>query len=306
MKSQQVLKQGELVLKDKQGHIKKYRSQWIVIYILAVLPFFAMLLSFFLSLFLFQGGLTYFWVEILFSLALTVASLLSYTQLRSLKLEYIEKGSPSNEEEGEPFKIMIIFPEKLSKGHATPFHLIFYPPFLEEQVVANPRFWIKQSEAEILSLKSDFSLYKSLKVETSFFSPDIMFSAPVLLEFSKKPSIKVASFIAKPRESCKVGLHAVKVAVIEINNRTEIFSYVFQIKVIDFAFDHISRPLLSTFSAILSGVGGGIMYILTLLSKVDMALGLTSGTAAFLLGFWLRQIANTYSSPKKAHIADLG
>ena len=54
-------------------------------------------------------------------------------------------------------------------------------------------------------------------------------------------------------------------------------------RVVDFAFDHISRPLLSKVMSSVLGMGSVIMFILTALEQVDKTFGLTAGTAAAVL-----------------------
>ena len=53
--------------------------------------------------------------------------------------------------------------------------------------------------------------------------------------------------------------------------------------VVDFAFDHVSRPLLSKTASVFLFIGSFIMFSLTLLEQIDKTIGLTSGTAAAVL-----------------------
>ena len=49
--------------------------------------------------------------------------------------------------------------------------------------------------------------------------------------------------------------------------------------VVDFAFDHVSRPWLSNLTSVVLGTGSAVAFVLTLLGQVDQTLGLATGGA---------------------------
>jgi hypothetical protein len=65
---------------------------------------------------------------------------------------------------------------------------------------------------------------------------------------------------------------------------------IFTVQVVDFAFDHVSQPLLSRSMSVALGIGSLTMFVLTLLGQIDTTFGLTSGTVAGAIagGIYLR------------------
>jgi hypothetical protein len=86
-------------------------------------------------------------------------------------------------------------------------------------------------------------------------------------------------FIAKPADNCEIGKSVAKLSICEKESGVELFSVPFEIRVVDYVFDHISRPLVLKLTTIISGLGALALFILTLFGQVDTTLGLASGTA---------------------------
>jgi hypothetical protein len=121
------------------------------------------------------------------------------------------------------------------------------------------------------------------KIIVKISSADLSFSEPVK-KIIQDPITKI-TFIGKPHDDCEPGfLHNIKVSVLDAKTEEE-FEYLMlnNVRVVDFAFDHVSRPLLSRVSAVVLGVGSFAMFILTFLEQIDKTVGLTSGTAAGVL-----------------------
>jgi len=109
-------------------------------------------------------------------------------------------------------------------------------------------------------------------------SPQIEFSEPSLIITSRK--IATVSFTGIPADNCQPGLHAAVLSITEKESGILIQSIPFQIKVVDFVFDHVSRPLLSNTTSIVLGFGSFATFALTFVGQIDQTLGLASGTAA--------------------------
>lgn len=86
-----------------------------------------------------------------------------------------------------------------------------------------------------------------------------------------------------PSENCRPGSHSVVLSVVDIETQVEYLSTSLDVRVVDFAFDHVSRPLLSKAMSAVLGLGSLTMFVLTALEQVDKAFGLTAGTAAAVL-----------------------
>lgn len=118
-------------------------------------------------------------------------------------------------------------------------------------------------------------------VSVRLHSPDISFPDPVIKKLDSN-SCEII-LLAKPLESCFPGQHNVVLSISDNQTGVEYVSVLFKVNVVDFAFDHVSRPLFSKVSAIVLGISSFAMFILAFLEQIDKTVGLTSGTAAGVL-----------------------
>ena len=108
------------------------------------------------------------------------------------------------------------------------------------------------------------------------------------------PPISVQS----PNDTCEPGDHEVILSISDRETQLEYESIVFTVTVKDFAFDHVSRPLLSKASSVALAIGSLIMFFLTLVGQIDTTLGLTSGTVAgAIAGAISLQFVRLYQQP---------
>jgi hypothetical protein len=133
----------------------------------------------------------------------------------------------------------------------------------------------KQSTSEHIEA-SNLSIGQKIKIK--LFSPEIVFSEAVVKELDSE--INVVNFIAKPSDNCYPGSHQVVLSISDEKTNQEHQSISFTVQVTDFAFDHVSRPLLSRLLSVALGAGSFSMFILTLFGQIDTTFGLTSGTVA--------------------------
>jgi hypothetical protein len=115
-------------------------------------------------------------------------------------------------------------------------------------------------------------------VVLKLWSADIEFSGGVVKRIEH--DINQVTIGAKPKDTCHPGGHAVTLSISRKDTGEEISSVDFTVQVVDFAFDHVSRPLLSNVVSGVSGVFGAVAFVVTLLTDIDTALGLGAGTAA--------------------------
>jgi hypothetical protein len=97
------------------------------------------------------------------------------------------------------------------------------------------------------------------------------------------------------------GEHDALVSIIDAGTKDARESIEFKLLVVDYAFDHVSRPLLSTVSSTVLALVSAGSYTLTLLQEIDTALGVTAGTAAasltaVILGWGLVPFRRTHSA----------
>jgi uncharacterized membrane protein YciS (DUF1049 family) len=176
------------------------------------------------------------------------------------------------------FKISIGHPQLISKGYASPFVVQLYFEELSNNVKTKIKKIIGEKYTERVY---DTELKLGQVVKIKLFSPDIIFPEPIAKKLDS--SINSMTFLGKPLETCLPGEHKVVLSILDNKTGIEFQSETFSVKVIDFAFDHVSRPLLSKVSTVVLGVGSFAMFILTLLEQIDKTIGLTSGTAAGIL-----------------------
>ena len=81
----------------------------------------------------------------------------------------------------------------------------------------------------------------------------------------------------------------------------ELVSLVFSMTVVDYAFDHVSRPAIGRIVAICTALCSLVIWILTILGRINDALGLPSGTVGLAISaFLLRNLFHTYQRPRVA------
>jgi hypothetical protein len=144
----------------------------------------------------------------------------------------------------------------------------------------------------------DSTLVSGQRIKVSLYSPDFIFSGPVVKNLDL--SINSINFLGKPQETCEPGEHKIILSVVDNKTNLEFFSTSFSVKVVDYIFDHVSRPLISKVSTVILGAGSFVMFILTLLEQIDKTVGLTSGTAAGILAVFI--YGNFYNLYKRTKL----
>ncbi|TVL98064.1 MAG: hypothetical protein CV087_21690 [Candidatus Brocadia sp. WS118] len=193
------------------------------------------------------------------------------------------------------FKISIGHPKLISKRYEAPFVVQLYFEELADDV--------KKKIEEIVGENFAESIYNTeLKfgqvVKIKLFSPDITFSEPIVKKLDS--SLNTMIFLGKPLDTCQPCIHKIVISITDNKTGIEYQAETISVKVVDFAFDHVSRPLLSKVSTVILGASSFVMFILTLLAQIDKTLGYTSGTAAFVLGTVV--FANFYKFYQRIHI----
>ncbi|MBE7536725.1 MAG: serine/threonine protein kinase [Anaerolineales bacterium] len=176
------------------------------------------------------------------------------------------------------FKISIGHPKLIAKGYESPFVVQLY----FEELADNIKMKIKEIVGENYTERIyDTELKFGQVVKIKLFSPDITFPDPIAKKLDS--SINSMVFLGKPLDSCQPREHKVVLSILDNKTGIEYQSETFSVKVVDFAFDHVSRPLLSKVSAVVLGIGSFSMFVLTLLEQIDKTIGFTSGTAVGVL-----------------------
>lgn len=176
------------------------------------------------------------------------------------------------------FQISVAHPKYLAKRFESLFLVQIYFDELTADIKERIKAIIGEDSGEHI-YATELKSGQSVKIK--LYSPDITFSEPIVKKLNS--SNNSMSFLGKPSDICQQGEHKIVLSILDSKTDTEYQSEIFSVKVTDFAFDHVSRPLLSKVSAVVLGIGSFSMFILTFLEQIDKTIGLTSGTAVGVL-----------------------
>jgi hypothetical protein len=169
-----------------------------------------------------------------------------------------------------------------------------YPREIRSEVEARLRELAR--EFELKERLYDSELRPGSLVVIGLSSPEIEFSDAVVKELVH--AANRVHFVAKPKDTCAIGSHAVLLTINDHATGKELESMPFGVKVVDFAFDHVSRPFVSNLASLISGIGSAAMFVLTLLGQIDTTFGLASGTAAGVLAAAIyARVSHLYRRP---------
>lgn len=176
-------------------------------------------------------------------------------------------------------KISIAFPKLLSKRFESPFLLQVYLPSDRSQVTRNIKSEFQKQKTNEHLQSSSIRLKQ--KIIVKFFSPTFDFSEPITKLIERE--VNEFTLLGMPKDNCEPGLHKVLVSISDGDTGLEFESLTITAQVVDFAFDHVSRPFLSKTASVFLFIGSFVMFSLTLFEQIDKTIGLTSGTAAAVL-----------------------
>ena len=177
------------------------------------------------------------------------------------------------------FRVSLSHPKLLSKRHSTHFRVRIYPSAMRH--IVRVHLELEKSEKDTVEKEFSSNITVGEIVEVKLFSPLIDFSPPVPKRITR--DINLCSFTGIPKEDCTPDTHAAILTISQKETGLEIMNIPFELKVVDFVFDHISRPFVSNLVSAILGAGSIVTYILTLLGQIDTVLGVTSGTTAVII-----------------------
>lgn len=217
----------------------------------------------------------------------------------SIKVELINNDELHVTESKLP--VSIAYPNKISKGVDS---LFLVKIFAEKYRI--------EAEKSVLEELSNLSGSKDqLSFHTFISKIELGLTVVVkikssVIEFSETDPIKLEwgintfRILGYPKKDCNPGIHIAVLSIIDKETGKEKFSESFEVRVVDYAFDHVSRPLLSSIGSAISGLGSVVMFILTFLEQIDKTFGLASGGAAAFVAmtlYWRYLVV--FRQPKK-------
>lgn len=220
------------------------------------------------------------------------------------KLKEREKGSNDDRahDRSTEFKTTLAYPRLFSKRYSSTVLVYIYPKSMSRKINTALDKQIQTLGKSINDYNrsdSPIDIKRELLAIVKIESPGIEFQSPVVVRIREKETKIV--FIAKPADDCQIGKHMAKLSICDKETEAEIFSVPFEIKVVDFVIDHISRPFVYNIVAAFSGLGALAMFILTFLGKVDTTFGLASGTTAGAVAITLYlRFVNLFQSLRNA------
>ena len=175
------------------------------------------------------------------------------------------------------YEISVAYPQKLSKRFESTFLVHLYLPQYRAQINKNIKLEFPDQKPNEL-VKTSNKIAAAQKIKVKFSSPKFTFTEPVIRTIDSQ--VNRLTLLGMPNDDCEPGSHRIRVALLNSSSEEEIDSMTIGVKVVDFAFDHISRPLFSRAISLALGIGSFSMFVLTFLEQIDKTVGLTSGTAA--------------------------
>ena len=204
----------------------------------------------------------------------------------------------SKKNKAETFKISILHPRKLAKGFSTEITINFFLPHLRIQLDRSIKEFLQETKnRRPVHTTYGSELVPGKKVLISLSSPHLDFSKEVPKTLEDR--INRVSFLVMPLDSCRVGKQAVRLAIIDKETKEEYCSLVFILRVEDYAFGHVSKPLLSFIGSFVSGTSSASLFLLTYFQEIDKSLGLSAGSATLFVATALGLIPTTTYKHKR-------
>jgi hypothetical protein len=199
-----------------------------------------------------------------------------------------------------PSSWSIAHPRRLSKGYSALFLVQFYAKAKRAGAKRRmSKLFGNQDISETITPSEDMS---GRFIEIRLSSPEVDFSDIVRTRIETKGVHAI--FLGKPKESSRPGRHLGLVTIKDADSGATYKSMPFEIRIVDYTFDHVSRPLLGNLASTAVGISSVASFIFTFLGQVDKTLGLASGTAGlFLAVFLTRLVSQLYRNPTITEVA---
>lgn len=193
------------------------------------------------------------------------------------------------------FKVSIVHPKLLSKRLDSPFLVQIYSQEMRHKVLEKVKEIFDGTETIEHVVEGKFNVGQ---IVLKLFNPAITFSDDVAKNIDNE--ITTVTFIAKPNDDYQPEFHQVILSISD-NNRVELQSIILSVRVTDFVFGHISRPLLSQITSFTLGAASLAIFAFMLLGAINTTLGLTTsvvtGTLASAIYLNFRSLYRS-SKPK--------
>jgi uncharacterized protein YjbI with pentapeptide repeats len=193
----------------------------------------------------------------------------------------VESEYHLNEEYEDTYDFSLLHPKKLAKGHSSLLTVRIYLPLRRAEIAEKIKRERGQVDFELLEKLYESQIRVGTHVIIRPFCPGIDFQPEEIRKFLHKP-INLTNINMKPVDECLHGRHEAILTIADVKTGEEFESISFTLMVDDYAFDHVSRPLVSYISAAAGTLSSIAVFTLTFLQQIDLALGMTAGSAAMI------------------------
>ena len=199
------------------------------------------------------------------------------------------KYTPLFEESKKSFQVSILHPRRLAKGYSSTITVQIYLSYKRPEAVSKIKQLQQLDSSELIENRYT-ALIPEQTVIIQLSSPAINFLPDEVLKELRGEYVNRVTFTAKPDNGCAPGRQAAVLSIRDSKTNEEYESIPCFFIIDDFAFDHVSKPILSYVSSGVTSIGSLALFTLSFLEKVDATLGIPVGTAgaALALLFGLR------------------
>lgn len=189
------------------------------------------------------------------------------------------------------FRISLGYPQALAIGYTTTFLVQIYPPQLRRPAVQRLRKTF--GEIEHSEVTADSSLDTGMTVELELSSPAVEFASPKHIVLS--PAGAHGAFWAKARDSATPGKHSGTLTIRDVATKIEFESVPFEMNIVDYAFDHVSRPRLAQLLTVSTAVVALSAFVYSMVTQTHQVVGAVTGAVGGVIsGFIAARMAGLY------------
>ena len=190
------------------------------------------------------------------------------------------------------FSVSLSYPKLICAGFSSTFLVQVFLPRRQRAAAARVKNVFAEIATTQVAREARFQL--GMKIRISLSSPAMEFSASV----QKVIFLEGAdtTFTGRPRPFALPGAHAAVLTVSNEHGDQELLSIPFQVNIVNYAFDHISRPVAGRVVGGVVGVVSACVLALAIITRTAQVLDAASGAVGLALSaFVFTRINSLYS-----------
>jgi hypothetical protein len=231
-------------------------------------------------------------VELLLEQTRQLSALLSQT--RNLQHEVSEELAR--------FRVSLNYPKVICAGFSSKFLVQIYPSRRRQIAVARAERVFDGTES--VQVTDDVLLQVRMKIVVKLSCPAMKFEEPVHLAVARE-GVRT-TFLGQPTEGAAPGRHDAVLNIRDAARDYEILSIPFSIDIVDYAFDHVSRPVLGRISGIAVGALSLGIIITALVTQTGEVITAAGGAAGGALSAFIFARLNSQYQRRSLGVEDVG